>query len=126
MTTIKVGKRGWLRRFAIILGAATLWGHTALAAQQTIRGTATLADGTPLAKGSVILVDNGGHLPLNTTANNAGRFKFNVTGLTPPFLLQSTPAGSGSPLFYGYAQGTGIANVDVYTDLILNMILNAA
>jgi hypothetical protein len=88
-----------MRGLAIAFGAAIIWGNTAFAAQLAIRGTATLADGTPLAKGSVTLVDNGGHPPVVAIANNAGKFKFNVTLLTPPFLLQSTPAGSASPLF---------------------------
>ncbi len=126
MNIIKIGKRGWLRGFGLSLVAAIIWGNTAFAAQQTLRGTATLADGTPLAKGSVTLVDNGGDLPVTVTTSSSGKFTIKVTGLKAPFLLQSTPAGSVSPLFYGYAQGAGIADVDVYTDLILNMILNAA
>jgi hypothetical protein len=125
MTINSIGQWGWLRGLAIAFGVAIIWGNTAFGAQLTVKGTATLADGTALAKGTVMLVDNGGHLPLAAVASNAGKFKFNVTGLTPPFLLQSTPAG-GAPLFYGFAQAPGIADVDVYTDLILNMILNAA
>src|SRR5579859_2265407 len=125
MNIIRIGQWGWLRGLALLLSAAIMCGSTAFAATQTIRGTATFADGTPLAKGSVTLVDNGGHPPVTVTASSSGRFTIRVTGLTPPFLLQSTPAG-GSPLFYGFAQAPGKANVDVYTDLILNMILNAA
>src|SRR5437660_1121792 len=116
MTTLKNEMRGWLRGIAIVFAAAiVISAPAAFAAQQAVRGTATLADGTTLAKGAVNLIDNANH-SLAAVANNAGRFRFNVIGLTAPFLLQSIPAGSGSPLFYGYAQGPGIANVDAYTD----------
>jgi len=83
----------------VFAAAIVISAPAAFAAQQTLRGTATLADGTPLAKGGVNLIDNANH-SLAAVANNAGRFRFNVIGLTAPFLLQSIPAGSGSPLFY--------------------------
>lgn len=91
--------------------------------ESILRGTAIVADGASLAGGAIDLVDSAGH-PLSATSNGSGKFRIDVSGLNPPFLMRATSA-DGSSTFYSVSLQAGVANIDVYTDLILNLLCAA-
>jgi len=88
-----------------------------------LKGVAVLGGGAPMAGGTVAVIDAAGQTA-SATINGHGRFSVNVTGLNAPFLLQATPPNASAPM-YGFASAAGIANVDVYSDLILNLVYGA-
>jgi hypothetical protein len=81
-----------------------------------------MLDGTALSGGAIGLIDSLGH-SASVQANSSGRFKLDTAGMTAPFLLSASSA-SGDVL-YGVGLAPGVANIDVYTDLILNLIYGA-
>ena len=79
-----------------------------------VQGTA--ATGAPLAGASVSLRDAQGQYSA-ASADANGNFSIPVVGMTGPFLLKAqTPDGR---VFYGIAAGSGTANVDPYTDILV-------
>jgi hypothetical protein len=93
------------------------------AAAHVIGGTATLQSGMPLAKGEIALHDSAGHTATAQTSR-AGKWRLNVAGMTPPFLIATQPT-DGSDALFSAASGGGVANIDVLTDLIVSMIYKA-
>lgn len=70
------------------------------------------ATGLPMS-GTVSLKDSANNPPLSTTINpQTGSFSFNVSGLTPPFMLR---AGT----LYSMSGGTGTANVNPLSNLMV-------
>ncbi len=107
----------------VILASILLSLTRAYAGSGKVHGTAMLSNGAPLAAGLVSLIDSSGHTASATT-NAKGKFSIKVDPAAGPYLLQTTPTDSSPPL-YGFALTTGIADIDVYTDLILNMLYAA-
>ncbi|HUY18174.1 MAG TPA: hypothetical protein VMV15_03010 [Candidatus Binataceae bacterium] len=93
------------------------------AAAHVIKGTATLQSGLPLAKGEIALHDSVGNTATAQTSR-AGKWRLNVAGMTPPFLIATQPT-DGSNALFSAASGAGVANIDVLTDLIVSMIYQA-
>src|ERR1039457_228421 len=55
---------------------------------------------------------------LSTPSGADGSFSFNVSGLTPPFLLKAVGnAGGNSYTFYSFAAGAGVANINPLSNL---------
>jgi hypothetical protein len=87
-----------------------------------IQVSGTVAEGAPIAGATVTLKDAAGHMQTAITGSD-GSYAINVNGLTAPFLLGVT-AGSSSPL-YGYSAGSGTANLDPYTSVVLQAYYTA-
>ncbi|MBF6570048.1 MAG: hypothetical protein IVW54_14360 [Candidatus Binataceae bacterium] len=93
------------------------------AAVRFVRGTATLQSGLPLAHGTVVLHDSAG-ATATTQTSVAGKYRFNVAHMTAPFLIATQPT-DGSNVLFSAAPVGGVANIDVFTDLIVSMIYQA-
>ncbi len=99
--------------------------HPTWAANAHVKGTAVLSGGAPMAGGTVELTDSSNPSKMASAVINAkGKFSVKTAGLTPPFLLKAT-SQDASVTLYGFALNNGIANVDVYTDLIISMVYAA-
>jgi hypothetical protein len=86
----------------------------------TLSGTA--AAGAPI-QGTVSLRDSAG-TTRTQTINSIGEFQFDLTGLTPPYLLWADGvAGGKEAFFYSMATEGGRANVTPATHCILAMAL---
>jgi hypothetical protein len=86
----------------------------------TLSGTA--AAGAPI-QGTVTLRDSAG-TARTQTINTIGEFQFDLTGLTPPYLLWADGiAGGKEAFFYSMATEGGRANVTPATHCILAMAL---
>lgn len=83
-------------------------------ATQTLSGTA--AQGAPIANASITIKDKNGSKIIGTTGSD-GKYTMNITGKTPPFLLQ-VPAKNGGYL-YSVATASGTANIHPFTNLII-------
>jgi len=79
-----------------------------------VEGTA--AEGAPLAGASVSLRDAQGQYAA-ASADAAGQFRVDTSGMTGPFLLKAVTAQGR--VLYGTAPDTGVANVDPYSDLLV-------
>jgi hypothetical protein len=59
---------------------------------------------------------------LTKTINEDGSFSFDVSGLTPPFLLKATgTVGSTAYTLHSFANGAGTANVNPFANLVVAM-----
>ena len=126
-TTVQGRVRRGRRAVSILLtGILVFLGVvSASAGAAIISGTATLPDGKPLAYGAVEIKDSlGGSKTVHTNA--AGAYWANVSALTPPFMIAAgpEPLTAGNVLF-STASMAGTANLDAYSDLVLNMIYKA-
>lgn len=112
--------RGWRGSLTVCLALAIFVVAAPRAFAAAVHGTATDASGAPLAHMPVTLKDSVGN---SKTANTSarGQYAISVAGLTPPFMVQ---AGT-SPALFGMAPKAGVANIDVYSDLVLGMIYKA-
>lgn len=77
---------------------------------QTLSGTAAI--GRPLARSPIYLKDARGAMKSAYTDDD-GKFSFDVTGLTAPFILRSQDEG-----LYSYAGEAGTTNLTPFTTLI--------
>ncbi len=77
---------------------------------QTLSGTAAI--GRPLARSPVYLKDAKGAMKSAYT-DEGGKFSFDVTGLTAPFILRSQDEG-----LYSYAGEAGTTNLTPFTTII--------
>jgi hypothetical protein len=98
--------------------ASNAGGSTAAGVILTVSASARVsgvaAAGAPMAGATVTLKDAAGNSVTGITAAD-GSFSLNVAGLTPPFLLSV----AGSSTLYGYAAGTGTANLTPYSTVTL-------
>jgi hypothetical protein len=78
--------------------------------------TGTAAHGNPIANATVTIRDRNGASRTGTTAAN-GKYSVDVAGLQGPFLVR-VDLGAGASL-YSVAGAAGVANVSLYSDLIL-------
>ncbi len=76
----------------------------------------TAASGAPIANATVTVKDATGAIRTTTTDAN-GKYKVDVSGTTPPFLLKVDRPGGG-PLF-SVGSAAGVVNIHAYTDLII-------
>lgn len=86
---------------------------------RTVSGV--VATGAPI-NGTVVLKDsNGVQLgPVNT--DDDGGYSFDVTGLTPPFILKATGvSGSQNHTIYSVATGYGSAHITPFSNLVLQL-----
>ena len=85
---------------------------------QVVSGTAAV--GAPLS-GQVSLKDSSTPSQLKSTViGSDGSFAIDVTGMTAPYVLQATgSAGGASFKLHSYADGTGTANINPLSDVIV-------
>lgn len=111
--------------FAIGMGAILIIGglrcggtNSAGGGTGTLTGaiSGTAAKGAPLAGVTITLKDHNGQ-SLTTTTGSDGKYSLDVTGLTPPFLVQVSLAGGG--YLYSIGTATGVVNLTPLTDLIV-------
>jgi len=99
----------------IVVASCGGGGGGTAATTQTLSGTA--AQGTAITNAIVTLKDRNGSKITVTTGTTDGKYTMDVTGKTPPFLLQ-VPAKNGGYL-YSVATASGTANIHPFTDLII-------
>jgi len=109
--TISAENSGGKTSFALTLSVAA-----------AVQVSGTAAEGAPIAGATVTLKDAAGHTATAITASD-GSYSITVNGLTAPFLIGVT-SGSGTTL-YGYAAGSGTANLDPYTSVALQAYYTA-
>jgi hypothetical protein len=89
----------------------------------TVSGVA--AKGIPLS-GPVMLKDKNGVQRGPVVTDVDGKFSFDVTGLTPPFILKAEYTTTfGTYALFSIATGAGITNINPFTDLTLSLALNS-
>ncbi|GAM09146.1 Kelch-like protein 9 [Geobacter sp. OR-1] len=87
----------------------------------TMSGTA--ATGRALGNAAVTIIDS--NAATKTTITSAtGSYSINITGLTAPFVIK-VDAGPGRVL-YSFASGSGIANINPFSDLIVRSACGGA
>lgn len=91
---------------------------TSSATSTTLSGTA--ATGAPITNSDVLLKDSNGGTK-NTITDASGKFSFDVSGLTPPFLLKTSVNGTD---LYSIATQAGTVNIHPLTDLIVRNYVN--
>ncbi len=79
----------------------------------TLSGTA--ATGKPISNGDVLLKDSAGTIK-STKTDVSGKFSFDVSGLTPPFLLKTSAGGTD---LYSIATQAGTVTIHQISDLIV-------
>lgn len=79
----------------------------------TLSGTA--ATGTAMANAAITIKDSTGATKAGS-AGADGKYSIDVTGMTPPFLLNAT---SGTTTLYSVIDSTGVVNIHPFTDLII-------
>jgi hypothetical protein len=103
----------------ILAGCGGGGGTTQLPAVSTVSGVA--ATGAPIL-GKVALTDKNGLQRGPFTTDTAGNFSFDVTGLSAPFILRADWAsGSQSFALFSVATESGIANINPFTNLTLQL-----
>jgi hypothetical protein len=110
----------WVLLFFFVVFITACGGDTS---KQNVSGVA--ATGAPI-KGTVVLKDsNGTQLgPVNTDDN--GYFSFDVTNLTPPYILQAIGvSGSQNYTMYSVTTGPGDTHITPFSSLALQLTLGA-
>lgn len=108
----------WLVFFSFVLTTACSQGG-GTSTPQIVSGVA--ASGAPI-NGTVVLKDSKGTLlgPVNT--DDGGNFQFDVTRLTPPFILKAAGvSGTQNCTLYSVAMGAGNAHINPFSNLTLQL-----
>ena len=91
--------------------------------RQTVSGVA--ASGAPIT-GTVVLKDSTGAQLGPVTTDDDGNFFFDVTTLTPPFILKAVGvSGTQNYTIYSVATGSGNANITPFSNLALQLATGA-
>jgi hypothetical protein len=99
----------------VIAAALLLSALPADAGPSELVGVATTETGQPLTAHSIEIVDFSGHTT-DIILNKPGVYKADTTNLPKPLLLK------GGNLFSYSVDGVGVANIDGFTDLVVNQI----
>jgi len=91
-------------------------GGGAPAPPATVSGMAAAGS---VISGMVYLKDSGATPKELSKQSSDGTFSFEVTGLTPPFMLKVVGAAAGSTPLYSLVGGQGTANVNPMTNLVV-------
>ncbi|MFA7061313.1 MAG: hypothetical protein WC156_10905 [Pedobacter sp.] len=126
---------GWLLLFPSLVFTAACGksGETASSSSTSIGGgavskqivTGVAAAGSPI-KGTVVLKDSKGAQlgPVNT--DDDGNFSFDITSLTPPFILKAVGvSGTQNYMLYSVSTESGNAHITPFSNLVLQLAAGA-
>ncbi len=115
MRNVFWAKRTLVSAVLVVVAALLLRALPAHAAGSTLIGVATTETGQPLTAHSIEIVDFSGH-KTDIILTKPGVYKADTTNLPKPPLIK------GGNLFSYSVDGVGVANIDGFTDLVVNQI----
>ena len=102
--------------FSFVSGCGGGGGGSAPVVTPTVTGVA--ASGAGIV-GTVSLVDSTGKSATPFTTGTDGKYSFDVTNLTKPYLLKIVGPAPGNLILYSVAGGSGVANINPLGNLVV-------